>query len=67
LQKGFWEFSKKVCSTVVINRRAFFIMPSGREASNLMLLCPSLKVFGFAFFKKRMGCRGEALTIHEVN
>ena len=28
---------------------------SRNEASNLMLLCPSLKVFCFVFFKKRMG------------
>ena len=48
---------KKLRSTVVVNRRAFFIIitPSGFAVWSLMSLCPSLKVFGFAFFKKRMG------------
>ena len=54
-RKGFWEFSKKVRSTVVSNRRAFFITPSGCAVWTLMALRPSLKVFGFAFSKKRMG------------
>ena len=49
-------FSKKVRSIEMRSRLSvlLFIL-SGNEASNLMLLCPSLKVFGFAFFKKRMG------------
>ena len=42
-------FSKIVRSTAIGS------MPSGYEASNSMALRPSLKVFGFAFFKKRMG------------
>jgi hypothetical protein len=36
-------FSKKVRSTVVVNRRAFFIL-SGYVAWILMALCPSLPV-----------------------
>ena len=50
-------FSKIVRSAVVSNRRAFFVLItlSGYAASNSMAQTPSLKVFGFAFFKKRMG------------
>ncbi|MBQ4135664.1 MAG: hypothetical protein IJD73_01190 [Clostridia bacterium] len=50
-------FSKKVRSTVVVNRRAFFVLItlSGYAVTNLILQSPSLKVFCFVFFKKRMG------------
>ena len=47
-------FSKIVRSAVISNRRAFFIL-SGFSVWTLMALCPSLKVFCFVFFKKRMG------------
>ena len=58
--------SKKVRSTVVVNRRAFFLLNYAIgvcglkfNITNIEFGCrhcrPSLKVFGFAFFKKRMG------------
>ena len=49
-------FSKIVRSTVICSRLSvlLFIL-SGYVVANLILQSPSLKVFGFAFFKKRMG------------
>ena len=49
-------FSKIVRSIEICSRLSvlLFIL-SGYAASNLMARTPSLKVFGFAFFKKRMG------------
>ena len=49
-------FSKELRSTEMCSRLSvlLFIL-SGCAAWSLMVLCSSLKVFGFAFFKKRMG------------
>ena len=48
-------FKNSTLDRDVFSVERFLITPSGLEASNLMSLCPSVKVFGFAFSKKRMG------------
>ena len=54
-RKVFGSFQKKYARRLVSIVGRFFIMPSGCAVTILIPLCPSLKVFGFAFSKKRMG------------
>ena len=48
-------FKKSTLDRDFFSVERFTFILSGCEASNSMALCPSEKVFGFAFFKKRMG------------